>query len=52
MSKSSRRKTVQQLAEEILGELQEIDQKVEYLIRRLPRNGHHFHDPQWNESFD
>ena len=52
MTKKRRKKSVQQLAEEILSQLYEIDQKVEHLIRRLPKNGHHPHHPQWNHSGD
>jgi hypothetical protein len=50
MTRKRRKKSLQQLAEEILSELHDIDQKVEHLIRRMPKNGqHHPHDPHWNE---
>ncbi|MCG3148184.1 MAG: hypothetical protein PCFJNLEI_01627 [Verrucomicrobiae bacterium] len=53
MTKKRRKKSVAQLAIEILGQLHEIDQKVEHLIRRLPKNGHsHPHDPHWNQFLD
>jgi predicted oxidoreductase (fatty acid repression mutant protein) len=52
MSKKRKRRTLQRLAEEILGELHEIDQKVEHIIKRLPKNGHHPHDHQCNHFFD
>jgi len=52
MTKKSRKKTIQQLADEILSQLHEIDQKVEHIIRRLPKNGHHAHDHQSNHLFD
>jgi len=45
-------KSIAQLAEEILCELHDIDQKIDHLIRRLPKNGLHLHDPHWNQSGD
>jgi hypothetical protein len=52
MKKQRHRKNIAQLAEEILSQLHEIDQKVDHLIRRLPRNGYLHHSPQWNHSGD
>jgi hypothetical protein len=52
MTRRRKKKSIQQLAEEILGQLHEIDQKIEHLIRRLPKNGLHLHDPHWNHSGD
>lgn len=52
MTKLRKKKSIQQLAEEILSQLHEIDQKVEHLIRRLPNNGLHLHDLHWNHSGD
>jgi ABC-type Zn uptake system ZnuABC Zn-binding protein ZnuA len=52
MTKKRRKKTIKQLAQAILRELHEIDQKVEHIIQRLPKNGHLLHDPQWNRFFD
>ena len=50
MTKKQKKKSITQLAKEILGQLHEIDQKIEHLIRRLPKNGHHLYDSQWNYS--
>ena len=52
MTKRQKKKSIAQLAKEILGQLHEIDQKVEHLIRRLPKNGLHPYDHQWNHSGD
>jgi hypothetical protein len=49
--KQRRPKTIRQLAREILTELKEIDQKVDHLVRRLPKSVPHPHDPQWNHFF-
>lgn len=49
--KKHRQKSIRQLTQEILAELHEIDQKVDHLIRRLPKSTPHPHDPQWNHLF-
>jgi predicted transglutaminase-like cysteine proteinase len=50
--KKKRNKSLKELAREVLGQLHEINQKVDHLIRRLPKNGHYPHDPQWNHCLD
>ena len=46
-------RTITELAEEILSLLHEINQKVEHVIKRLPKNGHHhLHDSHLNDFFD
>jgi hypothetical protein len=49
--KQRRPKSIRQLVKEILDELHDIDQKVDHLIRRLPKSSPHPRDPQWNHFF-
>ena len=52
MTKKRRQKSIKQLAEEIIAQLHDIDQKVEHLIRRLPKNGYHAHVPHSHNFID